>query len=94
MIIRWLDDAVDDIQSLRHYISQDSNLAANRMVKKILHTIDTLSEQPEIGRQGRVAHTRELVIANTPYIVPYRVKNNMIEILRVFHSAMQWPDEL
>ena len=94
MIIRWLDDAVNDLQSLRQYIAQDNASAAIKVVKKILHAIDILAEQPEIGRNGRVGNTRELIVSNTPYIVPYRVNSNAIEILRVFHCAMQWPDDL
>lgn len=94
MIIRWLDDAVNDLQSLRHYIAQDNDVAASRVVKRILQAIDILSEQPGIGRQGRVLNTRELIVSGTPYLVPYRVKNEVIEILRVFHCAMQWPEDI
>lgn len=93
MIIKWLDDAVDDLRALRQYIAQDNPPAANRVAKQILKTVELLSKQPAIGRQGRVFNTRELIISNTPYIVPYRVKRNTIEILRVFHGAMQWPEE-
>lgn len=92
MIIRWLDDALHDLQSLRHYITQDNPVAAKKVVKKIIHSIEILSEQPGLGRSGRVVNTRELIISGTPYIVPYRVKNSVIEILRVFHCAMQWPE--
>ena len=94
MIIRWLDDAVNDLQSLRCYIAQDNDVAASRVVKRILQAIDILSEQPGIGRQGRVLNTRELIVSGTPYLVPYRVKNEVIEILRVFHCAMQWPEDI
>ncbi|NNM59294.1 MAG: type II toxin-antitoxin system RelE/ParE family toxin [Legionellales bacterium] len=94
MIIRWLDEAVNDLQSLRRYIAQDNDTAAVRVVKQILHSIGLLSEQPAMGRPGRVANMRELIIANTPYIVPYRVKNNAIEILRVLHCSMKWPEDL
>ncbi len=93
MIIKWLEDALYDLQSLRYYISQDNANAANKVVKKILNKVDLLSEQPNIGRQGRVLNTRELIISDAPYIVPYRVKNDAIEILRVLHCAMQWPEE-
>jgi len=94
VIIRWLDEAVIDLQSLRNYIAQDNPHAATKVVKKILHAVDILLEQPDLGRQGRVVNTRELIISGVPYIVPYRVKNKAIEILRVFHCAMQWPEEL
>ena len=94
MIIRWLDDAVNDLRSLRSYIAQDNTAAAGKVVKKILCTIDVLSEQPGMGRPGRVPNTRELIVYGTPYIAPYRVKKNAIEILRVFHCVMQWPEDL
>jgi toxin ParE1/3/4 len=91
--IRWFEDAIDDLQALRHYIAQDNPIAAHRISKKILSTLNILSEQPEMGRQGRVPNTRELIISDTPYIIPYRVKNGIIEVLRVLHSAMQWPEQ-
>lgn len=94
MIIRWLEDAVSDLQSLRRYIAKDNAIAANRVIKRVLHTVEMLTEQPGMGRNGRVLNTRELIISGTPYIIPYRVKDNMIEILRVLHCAMQWPEDL
>ena len=94
MIIKWLDDAIYDLQALRQYIAQDKPSAANRLAKQILKAVNLLSDQPNIGRPGRVLGTRELIVSSTPYIVPYRVKNNSIEILRVLHVAMEWPKEI
>jgi toxin ParE1/3/4 len=51
-----------------------------------------LTKHPHIGRAGRVPETRELVVAKTPYIVPYRVRGDEVEILAVFHGARRWPD--
>jgi len=42
--------------------------------------------------QGRVPGTRELVVTGTPYIVAYRVRDETVEILRVFHAARKWPE--
>ena len=53
-----------------------------------------LSENSELGRPGRVPGTRELVILNTPYIVPDRVRGATIEIARVYHGARRWPERL
>lgn len=93
MIIKWLDDAINDLQALRQYIAADSLKSADRVAARIITAIDVLSEQPCIGRPGRIFGIRELVVSDTPYIIPYRVKNNVVEILRVFHGAMQWPEE-
>ncbi len=94
MIIQWLEDAVYDLQALRQYITQDKPSAANRLAKRILNAINLLSDQPNLGRAGRVLGTRELIVSNTPYIIPYRVKNNSIEILRILHVVMEWPEEI
>lgn len=92
MQVKWLEDAIDDLEALQYYIAQDNEKAAADVAAKILHLIDTLSTQPNMGRPGRVPNTRELIVSRTPYIIPYRVKNNCIEILRVYHCAMQWPE--
>ncbi|EKD75148.1 MAG: addiction module toxin, RelE/StbE family [uncultured bacterium] len=93
MIIKWLDDAIYDLRSSRPYIAQDKPSAANHVAKRILHSVNLLLAHSGIGKPGRVPGTRELVVSNTPYIIPYRVRKNSIEILRVLHAAMQWPNE-
>jgi len=40
-----------------------------------------------LGRPGRVLGTRELVVPDTSYIIPYRVRGNTLEVLRVFHTV-------
>ena len=62
------------------------------MIRKIQAGVEQLEGFPMLGYGGRVLGTRELVIANTPYIVIYRVKGNTIEILRVLHHSRQYPD--
>jgi toxin ParE1/3/4 len=53
-----------------------------------------IPENPRIGRPGRVPESRELVVAHTPYIVPYRLRPGTIEVLGVYHGARRWPDRL
>ncbi|MEO8123789.1 MAG: type II toxin-antitoxin system RelE/ParE family toxin [Burkholderiales bacterium] len=58
---------------------------------RILYAEAQLTEQPTLGRPRRVADTRELVIANTRYLVPDRVCGDSVEILRVFHTLRHLP---
>lgn len=94
MRIIWLNDAVDDLAAISDYIANDNPLAARNVAKRIKNSVNSLKEHQGIGRPGRVEVTRELIVSGLPYIIPYRVKNNVIEILRVLHGAMEWPEKL
>ena len=82
-----LDDAVE-------YIARDNANVAQKVAQKIWDSAKMLGDQPGIGRPGRVANTRELVIAGLPYILPYTEKRGIIFIPRVIHTSMRWPDVL
>lgn len=95
MNIIWSPEAIEDLISLRAYIAEESPAGARRIVLRILHDVERLlPDNPHMGRPGRVPGTRELVIPQTTYIVPYRVQRGAIQILRVYHSAWRWPDSL
>ncbi len=83
--------AVDDLDDIAGYISQDNLEAARRTVRRLWTAVKSLVEQPEMGRPGRVHGTRELVVSDTPFVVPFRVVGSEIEILRVLHGARDWP---
>jgi toxin ParE1/3/4 len=89
----WSPEAIADLVALRAHIEQDNPAAAQSVALHILHNVETLLlNSPEMGRPGRVPGTRELVIPRTPFIVPYRLAGNTIQILRVFHGARRWPE--
>jgi toxin ParE1/3/4 len=89
----WSPEAIADLVALRAYIEQDDPAAAQRVALPIMRNVETLlPNSPEMGRPGRVPGTRELVIPRTPFIVPYRLVGNAIQVLRIFHSARQWPE--
>ncbi len=87
MRVRWLRTALANLDAEAEYIAEDNPAAAGRVVLRILRAVDLLKKNPAMGRAGRVVGTRELVVAGTPYIVPYRVRGEALEILRVFHAA-------
>lgn len=82
------------LEDIHEYISQQNPAAAVRMVQRIRASVERLAAAPGLGRPGRVTGTRELVIVGTPYIVPYRVNNDVIQIITVLHGAQRWPDRL
>jgi toxin ParE1/3/4 len=87
MRIRWFSAAIQDLISLRRYIASERPEAAADVAARILSCVENLSIHPASGRTGRVEGTRELVIADLPFIIPYRVRNKTVEILRVLHTS-------
>jgi toxin ParE1/3/4 len=92
MPIKWTERSSLDIQEIWTYVARDNPRAAVRQISLIEKATTNLKRFPNIGRPGRCAGTRELVIGKTPYVVAYQIKNNTIEILRVLHSRRRWPD--
>jgi len=76
------------------YIAEDNPDAATDVAGKIWETTRMLSDHPAMGRPGRVPGTRELIVAGTAYIIPYRVAADEVQILRVLHGARKWPSRL
>ena len=91
MRVRWLAQALRNLDDEASFIAQDDPKAAQLVLQRILDSIAMLPEQPGIGRPGRVPGTRELIVLRTRYIVPYRVQGQTIEILRLFHTSRRPP---
>lgn len=91
MRVGWLKRALHNLGEEAELIARDDPKAAAKVVLRIERVVELLAEHPEIGRPGRVSGTRELVVPGTPYLVPYRIKGDHVEILRVFHGRRRWP---
>ncbi|TPK86311.1 type II toxin-antitoxin system RelE/ParE family toxin [Mesorhizobium sp. B2-4-12] len=92
--IRWTKRSLRRLDEIGAHIEKDSPEAAARVIARILSAAELLAEQPAMGRVGRIKSTRELVLVDIPYIVPYRVGRDTVEILTVLHAAQQWPQTL
>lgn len=93
MKIRWTRLARADIDAAYEYVAADSEQAADHLLETIEKAAVVLARHPMAGRQGRVSGTRELVVAGTQWILPYRVRRGFVDILAVIHGARKWPDK-
>jgi plasmid stabilization system protein ParE len=91
MQVRWLRTALRNLDEEAAYIAAADPAAARLVVGRILAAVDLLADQPALGRPGRVPGTRELVVPKARYLVPYRVRKDTIEILRVLHTSRRLP---
>ncbi|MHB1222312.1 MAG: type II toxin-antitoxin system RelE/ParE family toxin [Gammaproteobacteria bacterium] len=91
MRVEFSEAARHDLIEIITYIAQENPVAAYEVDAEIHRQIGMLVSQPDIGRPGRISGMKELVIVGLPYISPYQVKSDTVEILRVLHTSRQWP---
>lgn len=65
---------------------------ARALHQQIRQRVSFLSDNPNLVRPGRIDGTRELVMGDSPYLLPYRARDDRIEILAVYHGARKWPE--
>ncbi|OGR87845.1 MAG: hypothetical protein A3A86_00375 [Elusimicrobia bacterium RIFCSPLOWO2_01_FULL_60_11] len=94
MKIAWTRLALEGLEHARMFIAAERPSAAVHVIERIKKAVHSVSRYPENGRSGRVAGTRELIVSGTPFIVPYRIRHNRVEIIAVIHGARRWPDAL
>ncbi len=94
MKLTWSRLAIGDRERIYDYIDADSPRAAILVDDRIWTSTTALKRFPEMGRPGRVAGTRELVIQRTPFILAYRIHDDTVRILRILHGSQRWPEHM
>jgi len=86
--IRWSPEAIEDIESISDYISQDSEEYASDLIKGIIMGIENLKKFPFLGRKfpdREDDNLREIIYKK--YRIIYEIKEEIIEILIVAHGS-------
>ena len=91
MQVKWLRRALENLDDEAAYIAEGNPRVAAEFARHILESAALLAIHPSMGRPGRIAGTRELVVTRFSYIIPYRLRGGSVEVLRVFHTARKWP---
>lgn len=91
MRVKWLRQALRNLDEEAEYLAKDSPRAAAEMFEHARAKVDALGDFPAIGRPGSVPGTRELVIEHYSLLVPYRVAGDELHVLRVFHTRRRPP---
>jgi len=91
MKLIWAPSARRDRGEIREYITRDNPAAALAMDKLFERKAAVLLEHPRLGRRGRVAGTRELVVHQNYILIYDLAGDDLVRMLRVLHGARQWP---
>jgi toxin ParE1/3/4 len=93
--IAWRRRAQADLRNVFLWLLDRNPSAAWRTYHAIRDHITVLPVHPGLGRQGRVDHTRELVIPPTPNTVVHTIDAaGDVIILGIVHGAQRWPQQL
>jgi addiction module RelE/StbE family toxin len=82
--------ALADRDAIMVYIAQDNPTAAMDLDLEFEARAEDARQRPKLYKAGRVKGTREIVVRPN-YVMVYRVTGDLVEMLRVLHTAQQWP---
>jgi toxin ParE1/3/4 len=91
MRLRWTTPATQDLYNIIRHIQRDNPDAAAKAADTLYQGCSKLLDFPRQGRRGRIEGTRELVFPGLPYIAVYRIQDQNLEIVRIYHGAQDWP---
>ena len=83
--VLWVPSAKSNLIEIISYIAQFDETAAYRIGTRLRDATEILAEHPRIGRSvGRGIRQLSTVY---PYLIRYRVRRDLIEIISVRHGA-------
>jgi len=91
MRLRWTTPAAQDLYRIVQRIQKDNPRAASEVAEVLYEGCSRLKQFPRFGREGRIQGTRELIFAGLPYIVVYQIKDQNLDVVRIYHGAQDWP---
>jgi toxin ParE1/3/4 len=77
------DQAILDLEEIWQYIGNDNPVAADEQIERIYEQCLLLKDNPEIGRKREELYNGLRSIVVSKYILFYRIKNEVLEIVRI-----------
>jgi len=94
--VGWSREALDDIKGQVAFIARANPMAARRIADRLRDAGDALGKLAT-GRPGRFTGTYEKSMSGLPYVIAYELRpiagRESVVILRVIHTARDWPAE-
>lgn len=93
MNVNFTPQARDDLASIKDWIAEDDERAADRVVARIVQTAMMFGQFPLLGRVGSVEGTREFSVVGLPYLIVYRIASNTeLDVLTIMHTRRKYPE--
>ena len=89
MKLVWTQESLEDRRIIYSYIEAENPRAAVSIDELFAEKAALLRQHPQLGRNGRIKNTRELVV-HDHYLLVYDIKYDVVRILRLMHAARQF----
>ena len=87
--IRWTHEAELWLKDIYEHIALDNPQAAAQVVDEIYNTAQVLKDHPEIGHKYQTPGIDDVrILQYGHYRITYAVINDRIDILGIFHGAL------
>ena len=91
MVVRWLKRALNNLAAITAYIERDNPEAARTLAQSIREKTNRLAAFPFLGKASAKPNIREFVVHRN-YLVSYRIRPDVIEVIQVWHAAQKRED--
>ena len=94
-VVRWTEQAVQDLQAIREFIERDSPRYGRLVAERLFDATSRIEGFPGSGRMvpelGR-EDVRELIVGD--YCIVYRLEADLAVLLTLYRSSMLFPYRL
>ena len=91
MRIEWVGTSLSDLRQIRYYLRTRNPSATEKIFHAVSRSAEQLLSFPELGRALEASDIRLLQVPGLPYILPYRIRIDHIEIIAVFDGRQERP---
>ena len=94
-VLRWTDQAVEDLRSIRLFIERDSPRYGRAVAERLYDATSQLELFPYSGRmlpEVNREDLRELIVGD--YHIVYRVDSEAVFLLTIYRSSRIFPHHL
>ena len=78
-----------DMDEAFAFIELDDPASAKKVAQLLVKSVRLLAENPLIGRPSSFKGLREWSVPGLPYVIPYRVKGQTVQIIRIWHTSRE-----
>ena len=90
----WTPAARSDLLEIDIYWTSIAEELADRTLDWLSAAGDYLTGMPHAGASLDETDVRKWTVRGTRYLLIYRIVDDAIEVLRVYHQSENWRDEL